>query len=96
MPAYNPSSGSVAEQVLAVVVGRMHAPGVRGEVAVVGGGNNTASSASSSSSSSAVHVFKSATSGSYYFAQWLGPGDKLAAGVKYKLVWPEEREVFVY
>ena len=74
---YQPTTGSLSEQLLGTVVAKMHAAGVRG------GTDGTSS----------LHVFKSESSGSYFFAQWLGPGQKLSTGVKYKLMWPTDKKI---
>ena len=79
---YSPSTGSVSEQLLGVVVDRMYALGVHGDDAL-------------HDASSDLFVFRADTGGSLFFAQWLSPGQKLTATLKYKVVWPEERSIHI-
>lgn len=83
---YSPSTGSLSEQLLGVVVDRMYAPGVRKDARI---------SDAHPKGASDLFVFRADAGGSLFFAQWLSPGQKLTATLKYKVVWPEERSIYI-
>lgn len=41
------------------------------------------------------HVFFSKTTGNMYWARWLNPSDTIVSTLKYKLTWPEKKDVVV-